>query len=133
MGIHTAVGGNCDYPTRARCCLPPSLAALDTTTRIIANRLGIKLTELKVTVDAHVDVRGTLRVNPQVPVGFQSIDIKVDIKAVPGVAEEQLAMLLKAAEHSCVVLLRHCANPPRSASRQQQQQTKRSIHSEEPP
>lgn len=111
IGVHTAVGGNCDYPNPGEMLSAALAGCLDTTVRIIANRLGLPLTHLKVTVDAHVDVRGTLRVDKQVPVGFQAIDVNVEIKSVPGVTDEQLSMLLKAAEHSCVVL-QTLRNPP---------------------
>ncbi len=109
IGVHTAVVGKCDLPNPGEVLAAALASCLDSTTRIIANRLGIPLTRLAVSVDAKVDVRGTLRVEKNVPVGFQEMDVSVQIAAVPGVTDAQIEMLLKADEQSCVVLqtLRH--------------------------
>ncbi len=104
IGVHKAVGGNCDYPNPGEILSAALASCLDTTIRIIANRFGIQLKRLSVKADARVDVRGTLRVNQQVPVGFQSIDVTVEIEAGEAVSAREIAMLLKAAEQSCVVL-----------------------------
>ncbi len=104
IGIHRKVGGNCDFPNPGEMLSAALASCLDTATRIIANRLGIPLKRLQVTVNAKVDARGTLRVDESVPVGFQSIDVRVCIEAAKGVTQQQVGMLLKAAEHSCVVL-----------------------------
>ena len=41
IGIHTAVGGNCDFPNPGELLSAALAGCLDTTVRIIANRLGI--------------------------------------------------------------------------------------------
>ncbi len=46
---------------------------MDSTAHIIADRLGITLTLLEVEVTAEVDVRGTLLVDRNVPVDFQTM------------------------------------------------------------
>ena len=104
IGVHSAVGGRCDLPNPGEMLAAALASCLDSTTRIIANRLGIPLTRLEVSVSAKVDVRGTLRVKNDVPVGFQDMDVRVEVASVPGVSDEQIGMLIKAAEHSCVVL-----------------------------
>lgn len=104
IGVHKAVGGECDLPNPGEVLSAALASCLDTTIRIIANRLDVKLNALTVTVDAHVDVRGTLRVNEKTPVGFQSIDVRVDIEPAGPVPQQHLSMLVKAAEKSCVVL-----------------------------
>jgi hypothetical protein len=60
-------------------------------------------------VKLRVDVRGTLRMDRSVPVGFQGADIRVRMSGAQGVTEAQLDMLIRAAEQSCVLLqtLRH--------------------------
>ncbi len=55
-------------------------------------------------VTADVDVRGTLVVDRQVPVGFQKMQCRVDIHADTGTDSKMLERLLAAAEHSCVNL-----------------------------
>ena len=58
-----------------------------------------------------VDVRGTLRVDDTIPVGFQAIEIEVDLQPIMQLAEVTLRAILNAAEHSCVVI-QTLRNPP---------------------
>ena len=111
IGVHKAVGGMSDFPNPGEMLSAAIAGCLDCTTRMIANRLGIQLTLLDISVDAKVDVRGMLQVDRDVQVGFQSIDVDVKIEAGPGVSKAQLDMLVKAAEASCVVL-QTLRNPP---------------------
>ena len=103
-GVHTAVGGESDEPVPGELLCAAIAACFDSTVRILANRFGIALDTLEVQVDAMVDVRGTLLVDRSVPVGFQKIALCARISSreppAPGVIER----LMKAAEHSCVVL-----------------------------
>ena len=104
FGVHTAVGGESDYPVPGELLCAAVASCLDSTIRIIANRLHIELLMLEVTVEAHVDVRGTLLIDRTVPVGFQKIDVVVRIDAAGDVEPRKIDILLKAAEHSCVVI-----------------------------
>lgn len=104
FGVHTAVGGESDYPVPGELLCAAVASCFDSTIRIIANRLHVELLSLQVTVEAHVDVRGTLLVDRTVPVGFQKIDIVVRIDVASAVEPRKIDVLLKAAEHSCVVI-----------------------------
>jgi uncharacterized OsmC-like protein len=104
FGVHAAVGGESDYPVPGELLCAAIASCLDSTIRIIANRLHIELLMLQVVVEAHVDVRGTLLVDRKVPVGFQRIDVVVRIDPVGSVKPRKIDILLKAAEHSCVVM-----------------------------
>ena len=104
IGVHNAVGGLSDFATPGDLLCAAIASCLDSTIRIIANRMDLKLKELEVSVSGHVDVRGTLRVDDQVPVGFQKMDINVKIAPEKDIPSAYLDALLKAAEHSCVVL-----------------------------
>lgn len=104
FGVHTAVGGESDYPVPGELLCAAVASCLDSTIRIIANRLHIELLLLEVTVEAHVDVRGTLLVDRAVPVGFQKINAVVRIDAAGAVEPRKIDILLKAAERSCVVI-----------------------------
>lgn len=73
FGIHRAVGGYHDAPNPGDILCAALASCLDSTIRIIADRLGITLTSLEVDVTAEVDVRGTLVVNRDIPVGFQAM------------------------------------------------------------
>ena len=102
FGIHHAVGGDHDMPNPGDMLCAALAACLDSTIRIIANRLGARLKSLEVTVEADVDVRGTLLVDREVPIGFQTIRCNVDLQAVEGTDQRLIQKLLIAAEHSCV-------------------------------
>ena len=104
MGVHRAVGGECDLPNPGEMLSAAIASCLDTTIRIIANRFDLPLAHLSVQVDAVVDTRGTLMVSSEAPVGFQSLEIRVDIEPAIPVEEAKLDMLLNAAEACCVVL-----------------------------
>lgn len=104
FGIHEAVGGFHDAPNPGDMLCAALAACLDSTLRMIANRLGITLTRLEVDVTADVDVRGTLLVDRETPVGFQNMQCRVDIQADEGTDPKLVQRLLAAAEHSCVVM-----------------------------
>ena len=118
VGVHTAVGGDSDAPTPGDILCGALAACLDSTIRIIANRMGITLQSLLVEVKGEVDVRGTLRASEDCPVAFQAFQTHVDIQVPAEVDEQLVTQILKAAEHSCVVLqtLRGQPETPISAS-----------------
>lgn len=109
VGVHKAVGGEGDDPVPGEILSASLAACLESTIRIIANRLNVALTFLAVTARAEADVRGTLRFNREVPIGFQKISVGVDISVAEGTSDGLFSALLKAAETSCVVMqtLRH--------------------------
>lgn len=104
FGIHHAVGGYHDAPNPGDVLCTALAACLDSTFRMIAERLGVTLNSLEVDVTAQVDVRGTLLVDRTVPVGFQSMQCHVDVQAAEGTDPKLVQRLLAAAEDSCVVL-----------------------------
>ena len=104
FGIHRAVGGFHDAPNPGDILCAALAACLDSTTRIIADRLGVTLEHLEVDVTADVDVRGTLVVEEDIPVGFQSMECNVDVRAEDGTDPELVETVIEAAEYSCVNL-----------------------------
>ena len=90
VSVHSAVGGDHDGPNPGDYLTAAMVGCFDTTLRIIADRLGIVLEELHVTAKAELDVRGTLRVSPDVPVGFQRIRLSVHARPAPGTPAEAL-------------------------------------------
>ena len=109
FGIHRAVGGFHDYPNPGDLLSAALAACFDSTLRMIADHLGIRLESLEVKVDAECDVRGCLLVERTVPVGFQRMRCGVRLETKDPVDEETIKTLVAAAEHSCVVMqtLRH--------------------------
>lgn len=104
FGIHRAVGGDHDLPNPGDLLCAAVAACLDSTVRIVADRLGVELRFLEVDVRAELDVRGTLMVTRGVPVGFQRMRCRVSVDALPGTDPAMVEKLVAAAERSCVNL-----------------------------
>lgn len=104
FGIHRAVGGFHDNPNPGDLLCAAVAACFDSTLRMIADHRGISLETLEVKVTAECDVRGCLRVESAVPVGFQRMRCGVRLQTVDHVDEDTKTMLLAAAEHGCVVM-----------------------------
>ncbi len=104
LSIHSAVGGDHDGPNPGDYLAAALVGCFDSTMRIIADRLGIELEELEVTARAEVDVRGTLCVSADVPVGFQRLTLSIDARPREGTPQAAMQTLLAATEHCCVVL-----------------------------
>ena len=102
FGIHHAVGGYHDKANPGDLLCGALAACLDSTIRIIAERLSIRLLKLEIEVKAFADVRGTLMISQNVPIGFQKISYLIDVQPDPNTDPVLLKKLLKAAEHSCV-------------------------------
>lgn len=109
VGIHRAVGGFHDLPNPGDILCAALASCLDSTLRIVTARLGVPLESVSVAVKGEVDVRGALAVDADVPVGFQLLRCRVDIKAGSDVPAAALERLVGAAERACIVLntLRH--------------------------
>lgn len=104
VGVHRAVGGPQDAPTPGDILCAALAACQESSIRMVANLLGVELASLTVEVTAEVDVRGTLGMDPQVPVGFQRLCCDVHLTAKEDTPPELLAKLRAGAERCCVVL-----------------------------
>lgn len=103
VGVHAAVGGRHDAPTPGDLLCAALAACQDSTIRMVANLMGIELLELEVRVMAKADVRGTLAMDHNVPVGFQEMTCEVRMKVEEGTEPRQLERLQIAAKRCCVV------------------------------
>ena len=65
--------------------------------------MGIPYERIEVAVEGDLDLRGTLGLDPEVPVGFDAIRVRFEVDA-PEASEEQLAALHEKAERYCTVL-----------------------------
>lgn len=110
VALHAGVGGTSAGPVPGDILCAAIASCLDSTIRVIANMLGVSLAELEVAVEADVDLRGTLKMNPEVPVGFSDIRLAVRMEPVGPVPAPTMDAILAAAEQSCVVMqtLRRC-------------------------
>jgi uncharacterized OsmC-like protein len=75
----------------------------------VAISIGVQLDEGIVTAEGELDFRGTLGVSKEVPVGFQKIRLKFDLKTNASV--EEINSLIKLTERYCVVLQTLNGNP----------------------
>jgi uncharacterized OsmC-like protein len=78
---------------------------------MVAEAMGLEVTDIAVTVDGDLDLRGTLGVDREAPVGFTDIRVSFVIDA-PGATEEQLGALRRKTERYCVVLQTLATAPP---------------------
>lgn len=104
IAVHENVGGWHDHAVPGDVLCAALACCADSTLRVAAARLGIQLEALAVTVEADVDVRGTLCVTPEVPVGFQRMRLDIDLRPAAGSDPARVAALRAAGEHCCVVL-----------------------------
>ena len=107
---HSGVGG----PGTAACSGDLLLGALaacaQLTCQLVATAMGIPFEHIRVDVEGEMDLSGTLGISKDVPVGFQDIHARFDIKA-PDATPDQLAALKAKTEQYCVVM-QTLMNPP---------------------
>lgn len=103
VGIHRAIGGLHDAPTPGDLLCAALAACQDSAIRIVADVMGIELLALEVEVTGDVDVRGAMGVDRDVPVGFQSMQCRVRLRAKDGTSPALLEKLRVSAERSCIV------------------------------
>jgi len=101
-GLHRAVGGDHDYSTPGDILSAALAVCFESTLRMIADKLEIQLEHTRVSVEASVDVRGTLMFDKSVPVGFQKMNMEVELGS-NNAGEKILNTLYRAALKSCVV------------------------------
>ncbi len=112
-GLHPASGGDGTLLCSGDMLLEALVACAGVTMRAIATSLGIAVREGTVRAEGDLDFRGTLAVDREAPVGFESIRLffEVDTDA----DEEELATLMKLTERYCVVLQTLVRGPAVSA------------------
>ena len=103
IGVHRAVGGPHDFPNPGDLLCASLAACFESTLRMISNLLGVSLKKTFVRATAKVDVRGTLMLGKNIPVGFQSMVLDIEIEAEHVVNEATMLTLLGATEKSCII------------------------------
>jgi uncharacterized OsmC-like protein len=103
-GAHVGVGGAGDVPCSGDLLVAALLACQETTIRMVAAAMGIELEAIEVSATARADLRGTLAMNRQVPVGMTGIDCRVRLKVRDDGRGERAQRLLENAEKYCIVL-----------------------------
>ena len=113
-GLHPASGGDGSTLCSGDMLLEALAACAGVTLRAVATSLEIAIGQGSVHVEGDLDFRGTLGVNREVPVGFESIRVRFDLET--DVAEDQLDALLRLTERYCVVYQTLASSPRLSAS-----------------
>ncbi len=100
-GLHPAAGGTGLQACSGDMLLEALVACAGVTVRAVATALGIALRGGTVKAEGVLDVRGTLGVAKDAPVGFTDIRLAFDLDA--DATAEQLQTLQKLTERYCVV------------------------------
>lgn len=108
---HTGVGGPGTAPCSGDLLLGSLAACAQITCQMVAGAMGISLNDVRASVEGDLDLRGTLAIDPDIPVGFSAIRLALEIDA-PDATEEQLDSLAEKTEQYCVVM-QTLQSPPR--------------------
>jgi uncharacterized OsmC-like protein len=100
---HSGVGGAGTAACSGDLLLGALSACAQITCQMVAAAMGIPTERIEVTVEGDLDLRGTLGIAEDVPVGFQRIRLRFDIEA-PQATPEQLRGLREKTEQYCVVM-----------------------------
>ena len=100
---HAGVGGAGTAACSGDLLLGALAACAQITCQMVAAAMGITTERIEVTVNGELDLRGTLGIAKEVPVGFERISLHFDI-AAPEATPEQLRGLQEKTEQYCVVM-----------------------------
>ncbi len=104
---HAGVGGEGTAPCSGDLLLGALAACAQVTCQMVAASSGIETTKIEVTATGELDLRGTLGIDREVPVGFDRIALRFDVKG----AGERRDELIEKTLRYCVVL-RTLQQPP---------------------
>ncbi|HYM33301.1 MAG TPA: OsmC family protein [Candidatus Cybelea sp.] len=114
-GLHPATGGDGIAACSGDMLLEALVACAGVTMKAVSTALGIAIRQGKVHAEGEIDMRGTLGVAKDAPVGFKSIRLRFDLDT--DASPEQLDTLMKLTERYCVVYQTLRNAPPVEISR----------------
>jgi uncharacterized OsmC-like protein len=100
-GLHPATGGSGLQSCSGDMLLEALVACAGVTLNAVATALGLALRGARVTAEGEIDVRGTLGVAKDAPVGFRVIRLAFDLDG--DLSEEEKANLIRLTERYCVI------------------------------
>jgi uncharacterized OsmC-like protein len=100
-GLHPSAGGDGQAVCAGDILLEALVGCAGVTLGAVATAMGVEIRGGSVTAEADLDVRGTLGVAKDVPVGFRRIRLRFALDTDAG--EEQIRTLLALTERYCVV------------------------------
>jgi len=101
-GLHPATGGGGLQACSGDMLLEALVACAGVTLNAVATALGVGLKDARLFAEGDLDVRGTLGLAKDAPVGFREIRLRFELDA--GAPAEQTRKLLELTERYCVVL-----------------------------
>ena len=108
---HKGVGGGGTGACSGDLLLGALAACAQITCQMVAVAMGIPTERIEVTVEGDLDLRGTLGISREVPVGFENVHLHFDV-AAPKATPEQMRGLQEKTEQYCVVM-QTLMRPPR--------------------
>jgi len=108
---HPGVGGAGTAACSGDLLLCALAACAQLTCQMVAANTGIELKGIETIVEGDLDLRGTLGVSREVPVGFSAIRLRFEIDA-PDATDDELESLHAKAERYCTVLQTLTSPPP---------------------
>lgn len=111
---HSGVGGAGTAACSGDLLLGALAACAQITCQMVAAAMGVPVERVEVTVEGDLDLSGTLGISKEVPVGFEDIRVRFDIRA-PQATAEQLRALQEKSEQYCVVM-QTLLKPPKVAA-----------------
>ncbi|CAD5371802.1 OsmC family protein [Rubrivivax sp. A210] len=108
-GLHPAGGGTGMEACSGDMLLEALVACAGVTLNAVAKALGIALRDARLEAEGLLDMRGTLGVAKDAPVGFKSIALRFVLDT--DASDEQVATLLRLTERYCVIY-QTLAHPP---------------------
>ena len=109
-GLHPATGGSGLELCSGDMLLEALVGCAGVTLKAVATALDIPLKSAEVSAEGDLDVRGTLGVAKDAPVGFAQIRLRFDVDT--DAPQERLDQLLKLTERYCVVYQTLRNGPP---------------------
>jgi uncharacterized OsmC-like protein len=108
---HKGVGGGGTGACSGDLLLGALAACAQITCQMVAAAMGIPTERIEVTVEGNLDLRGTLGISKDVPIGFENVHLHFDV-AAPKATPEQMRVLQERTEQYCVVM-QTLMRPPR--------------------
>jgi uncharacterized OsmC-like protein len=113
-GLHPSTGGSGMQACSGDMLLQALVACAGVTMKAVATALGITIKSGHVVAEGKLDVRGTLGVAKEAPVGFREIALQFAVAA--DATAEQIETLVRLTERYCVVLQTLRASPTLTVS-----------------
>lgn len=101
-GPHAATGGEGTLACAEEMLLEALIACSGVTLQSVATAWGVELRQARIFAEGDVDMRGTLGISKDVPIGFREIRLRFELDA--DAPPEKLDKMVEVAERYCVVL-----------------------------